>query len=157
MARKVITLKLKPARLAKAVKNMSIKAPKPARAKRSRLLSPTDSPAISRSQSPSNGGGKLKRRPGHSMTPSRSRSGYASRSGTPSGNRNSGFQGNNMRIGSLTMNSQTTAKLDTSGKKCAHWARTNARTRKIRSFTGYTLGFRRWKRGRTVASKRKKV
>ncbi len=160
--KKLVTLKLDASKLTSLNKDPThLAAPSPMKSGRSKILSSgpssvSPSPAVSRSQSPLPRGKRAKGgRNGRSGTPSKSLSGYNSRSGTPFGGRSTGYQGNNMRIGSLTMNANTSVSLDKSGKPCAKWVKNGSVSKKIKTFTGYDIGFHNWLRtkGTSIPSK----
>lgn len=151
--KKLVTLKLESSKLSTLDKDpVQASASSPMKLGRSKVVSSgtssmSPSPAGSRSQSPLPKSKRAKTgRNGRSGTPSRSLSGYNSRSGTPFGGRTTGYQGNNMRIGSLTMNANTSVSLDKSGKPCGKWVKDGSISKKIKTFTGYEVHFHNWLR-----------
>ncbi|GMG22267.1 unnamed protein product [Ambrosiozyma monospora] len=66
-------------------------------------------------------------------------------SGGNGNNSTSGYSGSSLRIGGLTMNSNSNAVLDKSGTPCKKWIKnTGAHGRLVRSFSGYNMHFGMW-------------
>lgn len=141
----VVKLKVNAEQLKKIVANAPPVIQKPKARSRSR----TTKPAPSRSQSPS---GIKKPRPlsgaaALSVAAAQSSSNGPSRSATPGVQAaRSGYQGNNMRIGGLTMNTNTTITLDKSGRPCGRWLKDNRVKRTVHSFSGYEIPLKSWHR-----------